>query len=235
MSIDYAFIWTAFKLLLNAIPLTLLMTVLPLLFGSLIAIGITYIRLYNIRFLNPIATFFVSFFRSTPAILHIMLIYILSPMLIDYLAKTIGFSVQTNKIPIAAFVIVALSFTASAYIAEALRSGILAVHVGEVEAGYAVGLTFSQTIRRLILPQSFYYALPNFVNLFVGFLHTTAIAAIVAVPEITGRATVVASTNYSFLEAYIAAALIYWGLSILIEWAAHLLERKITAFKGGIS
>ncbi|MBA5844532.1 ABC transporter permease subunit, partial [Escherichia coli] len=81
MPLDVPFIGTAVMAMLKTIPLTLAMTFFPILFGFIIAIGLTLIRMYHVRFLEPIAKFYVSFFRSTPAILHIMLIYLGIPLL----------------------------------------------------------------------------------------------------------------------------------------------------------
>lgn len=140
---------------------------------------------------------------------------------------------SANQIPVAVFVIMALSLTAGAYLTEIIRSGILAMDTGQVEAAYSIGLTHSQTFRRVILPQALMVSIPNFTNLGIGFLHTTSIAAIVAVPEITGTATIVASDNYAFLEAFIGAAIIYWALTLILETANGVLERKAARFQGG--
>lgn len=131
------------------------------------------------------------------------------------------------------FVIMALSLTAGAYLTEIIRSGILAMDTGQVEAAYSVGLTPGQTFRRVILPQALMVSVPNFTNLGIGFLHTTSIAAIVAVPEITGTATIVASDNYAFLEAFIGAAMIYWILTLMIEAVSGIFEKRIAKFQGG--
>lgn len=234
MGLDVPFIWKSLETIGKTIPLTMAITVGPLVFGTILAIGITLIRLYKIKLLDPVASFYVSFFRSTPAIMHIMLIYLGIPMILDKLSAEYGWHLATNKIPIAVFVVAALSLTASAYLSEIIRSGILAVDSGEVEAAYACGLTHAQAIRRVVLPQAFIIALPNFINLFIGFLHTSSIAAIVSVPEITGTANIVASYNFEFLESYIAAAIIYWGLTILIECLGHLVERRTVRYQGGV-
>lgn len=140
---------------------------------------------------------------------------------------------SANEIPVSMFVIMALSLTAGAYLTEIIRSGILAMDTGQVEAAYSIGLTHSQTFRRVILPQALMVSIPNFTNLGIGFLHTTSIAAIVAVPEITGTATIVASDNYAFLEAFIGAAIIYWVLTLILESVNGVLERKAARFQGG--
>ncbi len=173
------------------------------------------------------------FFRSTPAILHIMLIYLGVPLIADQFSRAFHLGWSANQIPVAVFVIMALSLTAGAYMTEILRSGIMAVDTGQAEAAYSIGLTRGQMIRRVILPQAFMISLPNFTNIGIGFLHTTSIAAIVAVPEITGTATIAASDNYAFLEAFIGAAVIYWGLTLILEAVNSLAEKRAARYQGG--
>lgn len=233
MQLDIPFIGTAIKEMVKTIPLTLAMTVVPIIFGFFIAIGSITVRIYQIKWLDLCSKFYVSFFRSTPAILHIMLIYLGIPLIADHLSRVFHFGWQANQIPVAVFVMMALSLTAGAYLTEILRSGILAVDTGQAEAAYSIGLTRGQTIRRVILPQALMISLPNFTNLGIGFLHTTSIAAIVAVPEITGTATIAASENYAFLEAFIGAAIIYWTLTLMLEAINSVLEKRASRYQGG--
>ncbi|MCY7907642.1 sulfur-containing amino acid ABC transporter permease TcyM [Bacillus inaquosorum] len=233
MQFDFPFIASAMKEMIKTIPLTLIMAVLPIVFGFLVALGNIIIRIFRIKGLMACSRFYVSFFRSTPAILHIMLIYLGIPPIADQVSSFFHLGWSANQIPVAVFVIMALSLTAGAYLTEIIRSGILAMDTGQVEAAYSIGLTHSQTFRRVILPQALMVSIPNFTNLGIGFLHTTSIAAIVAVPEITGTATIVASDNYAFLEAFIGAAIIYWVLTLILETANGVLERKAARFQGG--
>lgn len=232
MPLDVPFIGTAVMAMLKTIPLTLAMTFFPILFGFIIAIGLTLIRMYHVRFLEPIAKFYVSFSKHPSNFAYYADLLRHSPIG-GFLSKSFGLGISANKIPVVVFVIIALSFTAGAYLTEILRSGIIAVDIGQMEAAYSVGYTHGQAIRKVLLPQAFMIALPNFTNLCIGFLHTTSIAAIVAVPEITGMATIVASDNYAFLEAFIGAALIYWFLTILIEAINYILEKNIAKYRGG--
>lgn len=78
---------------------------------------------------------------------------------------------SANEIPVSMFVIMALSLTAGAYLTEIIRSGILAMDTGQVEAAYSIGLTYSQTFRRVILPQALKVSIPNFTNLGIGFAY----------------------------------------------------------------
>ncbi len=211
------------------------MTFTPVILGILIGIVIAFVRIQNIKILAPILNFYVSFFRGTPIIMHIMLIYFGLPIVVDAAAEALKINVDANAIPILFFVLFALTLSAGAYASEIIRSGILAVPKGQLEAAYAVGLTFSQAMRRFILPQAFSQSIPNFTNVFIGFLHATSLAFFVSIKELTGVANIVASVNLKFLEAFIAVGLIYWGVSAVIEWIAHRVEKRVTAYsKGGI-
>lgn len=235
MIIDVPFIWTAFVEILKALPLTLLITIGPLLGGLLIGIAVAAVRINSVKIITPIANLYVSFFRGTPAILHIMVIYLGFPLFINKLSSYYGWSFNANSIPIVVFVLIALSFTAGAYMSEIIRSGLLAVEKGQIEAAYAIGMNRFQSMKRIVFPQAFALSLPNLCNIFIGFLHTSSIAFIVSQKELNGAANIVASNNLKFLEAYIAAALIYWMLTMLIEGITALLERKLTVYnRGGV-
>ena len=233
MTIDVAFMLEALQEILKVLPLTLFMTCTPVCFGIVIGVAVAFARIQQIKIIAPLLNFYVSFFRGTPIIMHIMLIYFGIPIVVDYIAQAFKLNVQSNTIPILFFVLLALTLSAGAYASEIIRSGILGVPKGQLEAAYAVGLTFSQAMRRLILPQAFSKSIPNFTNVFIGFLHATSLAFFVSIKELTGAANIVASVNLKFLEAFIAVGFIYWSVSIVVEWIAHLIEKKVTAYSNG--
>jgi L-cystine transport system permease protein len=236
MTIDIPFIWTAFKEIIKSLPITLILTIVPLLAGFLIGIGVALVRIYKVKFLYRIANGYVSFFRGTPIIMHIMVIYFGFPLLLDQLSLRFDLGIQTNKIPIILFVLIALTLAAGSYLSEIIRSGIISVSNGQMEAAYSVGMTKFQAMIRIILPQALAQSIPNFTNVFVGFLHTSSIAFLVSQKEVTGAANIVASVNLKFIEAFIAAGIIYWGITILVEGISFLLEKKVTAYnRGGVS
>ncbi|MFE6166698.1 amino acid ABC transporter permease [Viridibacillus arvi] len=230
MTIDFLFIWIAFKELLKAAPLTLILTFIPIIFGFLIGVSVAMIRAYNLKLLSPIANAYVSFFRGTPAIMHIMLIYFGIPLLLDILIKYLHLPIQSNSIPIVLFVITALSLTAGSYLSEIIRSGISSVSQGQIEAAYAIGMNTFQVLKRIILPQALAQSIPNFTNLIIGFLHTTSIAFLVSQKEITGAANIIASKNLKFLEAFIAAGFLYWIITAIIEWVSYAVEKKAKSY-----
>jgi len=229
--IDIPFIWTALKEIIKALPLTLMLTVIPIIIGFFIGLVVALIRVYEVKGLSAVANGYVSFLRGTPIIMHIMLIYFGLPMLLQAAAPKLAIS----SIPVSVFVLTALSLSAGAYLSEVIRSGIISIPKGQAEAAYSVGMSTFQMMVRIILPQALSQSIPNFTNIFIGFLHTTSIAFIVSEKELTGAAKIVASNNLKFLEAYIAAGIIYWVVTILVESISLLLEKKTTSYaRGGV-
>jgi len=229
--IDIPFIWTALKEIIKALPLTLMLTVIPIIVGFFIGLVVALIRVYEVKGLSAVANGYVSFLRGTPIIMHIMLIYFGLPMLLQAAAPKLAIS----SIPVSVFVLTALSLSAGAYLSEVIRSGIISIPKGQAEAAYSVGMSTFQMMVRIILPQALSQSIPNFTNIFIGFLHTTSIAFIVSEKELTGAAKIVASNNLKFLEAYIAAGIIYWVVTILVESISLLLEKKATSYaRGGV-
>lgn len=236
MTLDPSFIWTAFVQILPAIPVTLQITVVSMVFGLAIGTIVALIRIYKVPVLHPIAAGYVTLIRGTPMITHLLLIYFGLQMLIDGLAESFGWSFNSVSIPMIGFAYISFSVTAGAYMSEVVRSGMIAVDKGQIEAAHAVGMTTVQALRRIVLPQALAASLPNLSNGVIGMLHGSTLAFTVSVVDLNAKAQIVASTNWKFFEAYVAAALIFWGLTIVIERLTALIEKRIGLYnRGGVA
>ncbi|WP_058302905.1 amino acid ABC transporter permease [Gorillibacterium timonense] len=236
MKLDPTFIWTAFVQLLSAVPTTLAITGVSVLCGFLIGTATALFRLYRVPVLSQISTGYVTFIRGTPMLTHLLLIYFGLPMLVDGLSVELGLGWNSAKIPMIAFAYLSFSITAGAYLSEVVRSGLQAVDRGQIEAAWSIGMTTPQALRRIVFPQALAASLPNLSNSVIGLLHGSTLAFTVSVVDLNAKAQIVAATNWKFFEAYLAAALIFWGLTILIERITGLIERKIHVYsKGGVA
>jgi len=236
MTLDYGFIWTAFVALLDVVPVTLAITVVSVLCGFVIGASVALARQFRVPVLSQLGAAYVTFIRGTPMITHLLLIYFGLPMLIDSVAAALGLSFRSVSIPMIGFAYVSFSITAGAYMSEVVRSGLLAVDRGQLEAAHAVGMTTAQAMKRIILPQALAASLPNLSNMLIGMLHGSTLAFTVSVVEINAKAQIVATTNWKFFEAYLAAALLFWGLTFLIERLTALAERRFRRYyRGGVS
>ncbi|MFC0215932.1 amino acid ABC transporter permease [Paenibacillus chartarius] len=236
MQIDFSFMLEAFLAMLGALPLTLVISIVPLFTGFIVGIVVAFVRMYKVPYVHRLAQLYVSFFRGTPLLLHIMLVYFALPMIFDALAVKYGWSVRSSVIPLMMFIFVAFTLNIGAYMSETIRSGILSVSRGQLEAAYSVGMTTPQAMRRIVLPQAMMASLPNLLSKFVGLLHGSSLAFTISLQEINGTAHIAAMRNWKYLEAFIAAALIYWVLTIIAENVSGLLERRLQVYnKGGVA
>ncbi|NBD26545.1 amino acid ABC transporter permease [Paenibacillus glycinis] len=236
MKLDPSFIWEAFVKLLPVIPTTLLITVVSVACGFVIGTAVAFVRIYKVPVLHPIASAYVTFIRGTPMLTHLLIIYFGLPMIIDAVSAQLGLGFRSASIPMIDFAFLAFSITAGGYMSEVVRSGLLTVNRGQIEAAYSVGMTTPQAIRRIVFPQAMAASIPNLANSFIGMLHASTLAFTVSVVEIFAKAQIVASTNWKFFEAYLAAAVIFWGLTVLIERVAVILEKRMNLYnRGGVA
>jgi len=219
--------------MLKALPLTLIISIVPLITGFIVGLIVAFIRMYKVKYIHRIAQLYVSFFRGTPLLLHIMLVYFAFPVILDTLAARYGWSVRSSSIPLITFVFISFTLNIGAYMAETIRSGLVSVGYGQLEAAYSVGMTARQAMLRIVVPQAFMASLPNLLSKFVGLLHGSSLAFTISLQELNGTAHIVAMRNWKYLEAYIAAALIYWALTILAEYVSGLLEKRFRVYSGG--
>ncbi|MFB9279041.1 amino acid ABC transporter permease [Cohnella cellulosilytica] len=236
MKLDFSFIWTAFVGLLPALPTTLKITAVSVLCGFAIGTFVALCRIYRVPVLHQITSAYVTIIRGTPMLTHLLILYFAIPLIVDGLADRFDWSFRSGQIPMIGFAYFSFSITAGAYLSEVVRSGLLAVSKGQMEAAHAVGMTTVQALRRIVFPQAFAAALPNLTNSAIGMLHGSTLAFTVSVVDINAQAEILATTNWKFFEAYLAAALLFWGMTILIERLSALLERKVTRYnRGGVA
>lgn len=236
MNIDGAFIWEALLLLLPALPTTIQITAVSMIFGLLIGVATALARIYKVPVAGQLSAAYVSFIRGTPMLTHLLLIYFGLPMIVDSLAAEYNWAFTSLAIPMIGFAYISFSITAGAYLSEVIRSGLIAVDRGQLEAGLAIGMNKWQVLRRIVLPQAFAVSLPNLSNTFIGMLHGSTLAFAVSVVDLNAKAQIIASGNWKFIEAYLAAALLFWGITVLVERISARLEQRIQAYsRGGVT
>lgn len=236
MKLDLSFIWTALLQLLTAIPTTLAVTAVSVVCGLAIGTAVALIRINRVPVLNAAAVAYVTFIRGTPMLTHLLLVYFGLPFVIDAICASFGWPFRAVSIPMIGFAYIAFSITAGAYLSEVVRSGLLAVDKGQIEAAYSVGMTTPQAIRRIVFPQAFAILLPNLSNSTISMLHGSTLVFTVSVVDINAKSQIIASSNWKFFEAYIAAAALYWGLTFLIERATAMAEKRFQMYnRGGVS
>ena len=161
-----------------------------------------------------ISTFYISFFRGTPLLLQVYLIYIGLPQL--------GPEFAMRAVPSG---ILALSLCYGAYMAEIFRAGIEGVPDGQWEAAFALGLWRGIVFRKVIFPQAMRLIVPPTGNQFIAMLKDSSLVSVMGVWELTKTAQVIGKRDFRVLEMLIAAAIIYWLMSICFEMVQNRLEK----------
>ena len=193
----------------ETLKLTTVSFLLAVFVGSLLAI----IRTSGGRFLRSIAIIFIEVGRGTPALVILFMIYFGLP----------AFSPQLQFSSFIAAVI-GLGLQGGAILAETFRAGIEAIDAGQREASLSLGLTPTQTMADVIAPQAIRIVLPPTGNYIIGLLKDTAIASIIAAPELMLRAKDLASSSFMPMHLYVLAGLIYFAMSYPLSLLVRRME-----------
>ncbi len=200
--------------LLLGIPLTLAITAAAFVVGILIALPIAMVRSASVPVLSPTVRLLVDFFRTTPPLVHIVWAYYALPVIADI--KLDAFTVVAG----------ALACSTAAQMSEIFRGAIVAVHRGQWDAGQVIGLSYSQRLWWVILPQSLRLIYAPACNALVSLLKQSSLAAVIALPEIMNRGWLLAADNFRPIEVLTTIALIYFFLTWPLVLLASYLERR---------
>lgn len=205
--------WELFLLLVEASGLTILYSAVSILIGFFLSAGVCAGLLSANRLAASAARLFVSFFRGTPLLIQLLLIY--------YLLPRIGLNVPSE---VAA--IVGLSLCTSAYQAEILRGGFQSVPRGLVEAADMCGLSAFATFRRIRLPIAVRLTLPALTSEAIMILKSSSLISVVGVVELTTMAKDLASSTYQPLPIFAAAGFVYLVINLVVAACGSLAERS---------
>jgi L-cystine transport system permease protein len=231
MSFDIAFMLESVIEVLKVAPLTLEITFVSFCTSFVIALAVALIRIYKVKPISYLADFYVSFIRGTPLILHIFITLFGLPRLAALLGSILHLPISEKDIPALVLFFVAFSINGGAYLSEVVRSGILAVDKGEIDAAHALGMTTFQVMRRVTIPQALVVSLPNICNSMIGMLQGSSLAYFVGITEMTTMGYIMGGNNWLFFEAFVATALVYWAIAIVIEQSMLFLERVLNKNK----
>ncbi|ATW84728.1 amino acid ABC transporter permease [Weizmannia coagulans] len=207
--------------LLKYLPLTLYILGVSLICGFIWGIIVALPKVYKIPVLQQLSSIYISFFRGTPIMVQLFVVFYAIP------ALTAAVGIDTSKMDPLYAAIATYALSSAASIAEIIRAGINSVDKGQAEAAYSIGLTGRQTFFRIVLPQALVQAAPNFWSLIIGFLKDTSLAFSIGVMDMSGRGqTLITSSNHS-LEVYISLAIIYYLTAIVLEKIFAFVEKHI--------
>lgn len=228
LNVDFRYIIQHTNFVLLGIGVTISVSLISIVFASLLALAGALMRLSPRAVLQGIAGFYVSLFRGTPLLIQIYIIYLGLPQVGQQL-KLMGYTRIGEMLILNAIQsgILALSLNYGAYMTEIFRAGIQSVGRGQWQAAMALGLNRMQILRLVVLPQAFRVILPAAGNQFIAMQKDSSLVSIMGVWEITYRANRFARKDSRFMEMFLLAAAMYWVLTIISEWLQGRLEQRM--------
>ena len=199
---------------------TMLIAVLGLIIGIIIGTLIATVRVipkYKVlpRILNGFCSFYVGLFRGTPMVVQLLVVYyVLLPI----------FGMKMTGVQVAVMV---FGLNSGAYISEIMRSGILSVDHGQMEAGRAVGLSFGTTMMKIVLPQAVKNILPTLGNEFIALIKETSVVSFVGAADLYVAFNYIGSNSYEFMVPYLVMAMIYIVIVLVISAGIKIMERSL--------
>ena len=188
------------------LPITLLITIASCVAGLIVGFFIALARYFEVRVLKTVAKVYISFIRGTPTMVQLVLVYYGIPILLRVMNEAWGTSFDINGIHPVVFAIITLGLNAAAYMSEIIRSALMSVDEGQVEACYSLNMTKWQALISVVIPQAFVVALPSLGNNFISLLKETSLVFNIAVVDIMAQARIVGARSYRYFEVYIAVS-----------------------------
>jgi His/Glu/Gln/Arg/opine family amino acid ABC transporter permease subunit len=216
MNLDWSVVWQYRYDLLHGVLLTITLTFVTMLIAVPGGILLAIMRLSKSRIFSGLSLAFVELFRNLPLILVVYWAFYVMPVLFD-----IQFSAFTTGL-------IALCLNVSAYNSETFRAGINSIRVGQTNAGLALGMSRTQVLREIVLPQAWRRVLPVLASTWVSLFKDTSLVSVIAVGDLAHTALQIRSQTFRVLEMLTAMAVIYWLLGYpqakLVDWIYRKFE-----------
>lgn len=211
--------------LIKGFQFTVTVTILSIIGGIMIGTPLAMMRLSNHKVASGFAKFYVDFFRGVPLIQVIFIFYFLLPKFFDFQSDTYYGPLFSSIVTFAIF--------EAAFFSEIVRSGIQSVSKGQVNAGYALGFTYGQTMANVILPQAFRNMLPILLTQSIVLFQDVSLVYVISAPDFLGNANTLANTYGSETKAtfYFAVAVVYFCISFALSRLVKRLNQKIAIIR----
>ncbi|MEW9095444.1 MAG: amino acid ABC transporter permease [Clostridiaceae bacterium] len=185
--------------------------------GLIIALGTALARISNFKPLSILAKFYVSIIRGTPLIVQLFIIFYGLP----------AAGITLNALTAA---IIGFTLSVGAYNSEVIRAAILSIPKGQWEAGYSLGMTYNQVLRRVIIPQATRVSIPPLANSFISLVKDTSLAATITVSEMFQIAQRITASTYEPLWMYIEVAFIYFMFCSVLSMLQNKMEERLERY-----
>lgn len=218
-------IFTSIPDLMPYLLVTLEVGLISIVTGSILGAFLAWAKLSSYRCLRMVANGYTYIIRCTPSIVLLFIVFYGLPKWMEY-----SFDIDMDDLSRAIFVIITFTLLFGAYVSEVFRSAYQSIPKGQYEAAVTVGLSPLQAVLHIMVPQAVVVALPNFGNSVINLLKESALAYTIGLIDLLGRTNLIIAKHYGGygIELYTACLLIYWALSIVIEWTFLKCENRLT-------
>ncbi len=224
---DISMVFSQMPAILKYLPVTLELAVISMAVSLVLGLLLALVKIKEIPVLKQVCNVYISVIRGTPILVQLYVTYFGIPLILKYINYQYGTSYNVNGVAPIIYAFVALAVNQSAYNAEIIRASLQSVDKGQVEAAHALGMTYFQALKRIILPEAFVVALPSLGNAFIGLIKGTSLAFVCSVVEMTAEGKIIAGRTYRYFEVYVSLAIIYWVITVIIEQLINRVENKI--------
>lgn len=193
---------------------TIYLSVLAMLGAVMVGLLVALMRIFKIRIFELIAKVYVSFFRGTPLLVQLLILYF----------GLTSFHIMLEPFPAA---LIGLILHFGAYISEIFRGAIVSIHIGQWEAGRSLGMSIMQVLQKIVLPQALRISIPSLWNCLIDILKSSSLASVITVPELTRQVEEQSSAQFVFMPYFLTLAVFYWGMIIAMGWVQEWLEKKL--------
>ncbi|MEH7303367.1 amino acid ABC transporter permease [Neobacillus drentensis] len=213
--LDFSLVTKFIPFMLKATVVTLELSVVSILIGLILGLFIALMKISSIKVLSFIADFYLWIIRGTPMLVQLFIVY---------------FGLPQIGIELSPFVssVIALGINSAAYIAEIYRGGIQSIPKGQVEAAESLGMKYPTIMKKIILPQAIRVSVPSLGNQAIMMLKDSSLASLVTVTELMMVSQRFASTNFAFIEFYVAAAGFYLIMTTLFTFILNKVEVRMS-------
>lgn len=206
-----------FPLLLQGSLMTMELTVVSVVLGSLIGMIIALLKLSKNKLLAITAGFYTWLFRGTPMLLQLFVLY--------YGLPFVGIKLTPFQAAL-----MGLSLNSGAYMAEIIRGGILSVDKGQFEACKSLGFTYFYTMKRVVLPQTFKMIIPSVGNEFITILKDTSLVSVIAMEEVMRKAQLLYASTFRPMEVFFVTACLYLFMTTIFTTVFSRYEKKLSVY-----
>ena len=209
-------IWrNLWPMLVATVTQTLPLTAISFAIGLVLALFVALARISTIRPLSLLARGYISVIRGTPLLVQLFIVFYALPQL----------NIVIDPFPAA---VIAFSLNVGGYAAEVIRAAILSIPKGQWEAAQTIGMGYSTTLQRVVLPQAARVAVPPLSNTLISLVKDTSLASTILVTELLRKAQEIAAPTFQFFTLYGVAAVYYWVVCLVLSFGQTRLETRLS-------